>query len=239
MVKESYVGQVFDPTGQLPGSCKYFLMLVYVENDDKLQMFCMQFSTNSEEFQIRQLPDLTIWQAADVTKPTYNYSFENQNQIYQMLMTHQHEADKITEATKRAELEKEIYKSALFKKNDKQQLIVCTNSGIKVYEISLDQLAEQLKLPESDSEDFSDPQASPNFLKYKLSALPNEKILDIVYLRSASCQDSSSFIVMTNLGQYVLLKSDTYLVQWRFQSKNTTIHQKHTVLPPIGLINFL
>lgn len=87
---------------------------------------------------------------------------------------------------------------------------MCTNSGIKVYDISLEQLADHLKLPDSDSEDCTDPQATPHFLKYKLSALPNEKILDIVFLRSAS-QDSSSFIVMTNLGQYVLLKSDSYL----------------------------
>ena len=79
--------------------------------------------------------------------------------------------------------------------------------------------------------------STEHFLKYKLSALPNEQILDLVMLQSGSSsinqnQSSASpcsasnrsisansappsadnLLLSTNLGQYVLMKSDSYLV---------------------------
>lgn len=95
----------------------------------------------------------------------------------------------------------------------KQQLILCTNSGIKVYELSLENLAEQLKLGLEDPDFAGKCTQQQHFFKYKLSALPNEKILDLVLLRSSSGEHSSSSLLLcTNLGQYVLLKCDSYLV---------------------------
>ena len=74
-----------------------------------------------------------------------------------MLMTQQYEAE-----SQRSLVEREIDSNF----SQKQQLIVCTNSGIKVYDIYIDQI--------NSLED------SAHFLKYKLSALPNEKIVDLV-----------------------------------------------------------
>jgi hypothetical protein len=102
----------------------------------------------------------------------------------------------------------------------KQQLIVCTNSGIKVYDISLQSIKDHIAQIQKSQDDVEEKPLA-HFLKYKLSALPNEKILDLVMMRSRNGEDSS-LLLSNNLGQYVLLKSDTYLVQWRFNSYNTS-----------------
>ena len=70
-------------------------------------------------------------------------------------------------------------------------MIVCTNSGIKVYDVNYEQLIEDL---EDTKDKFVNPAYKPeadliksdHFLKYKLSALPNEKIIDLVMLKAGT-----------------------------------------------------
>ena len=86
-MKEVYVGQIYDPTGLLPKKSKYYLLFLYVEHDDKLQIFLLKFSSNPDNFSLTQLPDIEIWASQDISKTSYTYSFESSNQIYQLLMT--------------------------------------------------------------------------------------------------------------------------------------------------------
>ena len=152
----------------------------------------------------------------------------------------------------------------------KQQLILCTNSGIKVYDINIDVIIQELQT-DGMAKMFVNPnyskidnpvKSTEHFLKYKLSALPNERILDLVMLKTKSssvnqsqggtstCSSSSrsissnsaaasadNLLLSTNLGQYVLMRSDSYLVQWRFTGYESS-KLKHSVLPPRGLIDF-
>lgn len=48
---------------------------------------------------------------------------------------------------------------------------------------------------------------------------------------------ADNLLLSTNLGQYVLMRSDSYLVQWRFTGYDSS-QQKHSLHPPRGLINF-
>lgn len=48
---------------------------------------------------------------------------------------------------------------------------------------------------------------------------------------------TSNFLLSTNLGQYVLMQSDTFNVQWRFTGYDSS-KQKHSTFPPRMLINF-
>ena len=114
--------------------------------------------------------------------------------------------------------------------------MVCTNSGIKVYDINLELLSLQVLAHQRGPGEDCSSEVPDSFLKYKLSVLPNEKIVDIVTLRQSG--QAANLLLCTNFGQYVLIKSDSYLVQWRFTGYNNTQTQ-HTPMPPRGLINFL
>ena len=52
---------------------KFFLLYIYVENDDKLQIFLMRFTSNpeSEHFFVTPLSDKEIWQCQE-----YNSSMQ-------------------------------------------------------------------------------------------------------------------------------------------------------------------
>jgi hypothetical protein len=97
----------------------------------------------------------------------------------------------------------------------------------------MDQLIQDLGtdtfLNSTTQKQIMDPNA--HFFKYKLSALPNEKATGIVQL------STENLLLSTNLGQYVLIKSDSYIVQWRFTGYDSS-KQKHSVFPPKELINF-
>ena len=81
-IKHSYIGQIYDPKYKLAKKAKYFLLHVYMEHDDRIQIFFLKFSNNIDKFSLVKLTDLDVWQSN-----TPKYQSENSNQIYQMMMT--------------------------------------------------------------------------------------------------------------------------------------------------------
>jgi hypothetical protein len=63
-------------------------MHVYVEHDEKIQIYFLKFSNNIEKFSMMKFSDLDVWVSS-----SKNYHSENPNQIYHMMMTQQAEAD--------------------------------------------------------------------------------------------------------------------------------------------------
>lgn len=77
-IKHAYIGQIYDPKYKFAKKAKYYLLNVYVENDDKIQTFFLKFSNSIDKFSMVKLTDLDVWHSNQVTK----YQGENTNQIY-------------------------------------------------------------------------------------------------------------------------------------------------------------
>ena len=65
---------------------KFFLLYIYVENDDKLQIFLMRFTSNpeSEHFFVTPLSDKEIWQCQE-----YNSSMLRKSDVFLLIWKHQ------------------------------------------------------------------------------------------------------------------------------------------------------
>jgi len=51
-IKHAYVGQINDPGGAFAKRAKYYLLFVYVEHEDRLQIFLMKFANNLDNFSV-------------------------------------------------------------------------------------------------------------------------------------------------------------------------------------------
>jgi hypothetical protein len=67
-------------------------MFIYVEHDERLQIYFLKLSTNSDKYESIKLADLVIWNTQDVSKASYSYSFKSPNEVCSLVMTHQKEA---------------------------------------------------------------------------------------------------------------------------------------------------